>query len=231
MIDENSNMRDRCLFLFVLLVLSVCGRAQERYVMPVDQAAQDPSFLAFRTKLIAAAERKDAAFILGILDPKIELSFGGEAGIADFKRIWKINSKNSPFWREFLQVIKNGGKWRKGDKSEKTFYAPYSFDGFPEDLDAFVYHVIFGSKVNLRKRPDPNSEIIAGLSYNIVTVESDPDTEAGKIRESRGWSKVKSLGGISGWVKNQFVRSPIDYRAGFEKKRGAWKMVAFIAGD
>lgn len=26
-------------------------------------------------------------------------------------------------------------------------------------------------------------------------------------------------------------RSPIDYRAGFEKKRGVWKMVTFVAGD
>jgi uncharacterized protein YgiM (DUF1202 family) len=217
---------------FLLLAVFACvGMGQERYVKPVDQAGQDASFLEFRTKLIEAAERKDAAFILSILDPKINLSFGGDAGIADFKRIWKINSKNSQFWDEFLTVIKNGGTWWKEKSAGKVFYAPYTFDSFPQDLDSFMHEVIFGSNVNLRESPSADSRVVAQLSYNVVTVESDPDTEAGKIRETRGWSKVKTLGGQEGWVKNELVRSPIDYRAGFEKKRGAWKMVAFIAGD
>lgn len=217
--------------LLLLMALAGVGLGQERFVRPVDEAAQDASFLAFRTKLIDAAERKDAAYILSILDPKISLSFGGDAGIADFKRIWKITSKNSRFWGEFLRVVKNGGTFWKGEKGEKVFYAPYSFDSFPQDLDAFMHHVIFGSDVNLRAAPGTDSRIVGQLSYNIVTVEDDPDSDAGKTRRERGWSKVKTLGGQSGWVKNEFVRSPIDYRAGFQKKRGAWKMVTFIAGD
>jgi len=217
--------------LVLMLLLAAAGCAQERFVKPVDEANLNASFLVFRTKLIAATERRDAAYILSILDPKIDLSFGGDAGVADFKRMWKINSKNSEFWKEFLPVIKNGGTFWKGEKGERVFYAPYSFDSFPQDLDAFMYFVIFGSNVNLRESPNTNAKIVAQLSYNIVEVESDPDSEAGKIRNERGWSKVKTLGGLTGWVKNEFVRSPIDYRAGFEKKRGVWKMVAFIAGD
>ena len=219
------------LSFLLLIVLTGVGLGQERFVKPVDEAGQDASFLEFRAKLIEAAERKDAAFILGILDPKINLSFGGDAGIADFKRIWKINSKNSKFWDEFLTVMKNGGKWWKDEKGGKTFFAPYTFDGFPQDLDVFMYEAIFGSNVNLRESPSTDARVVAQLSYNIVTVESDPDTAAGKIRQNRGWSKVKTLGGLEGWVKNELVRSPIDYRAGFEKKRGVWKMVVFIAGD
>lgn len=217
---------------FLLLAVFVCtGLGQERYVKPVDQAGEDASFLAFRTKLIEAAERKDAAFILNILDPKINLSFGGHAGVADFKSMWKINSKNTKFWDEFLPVIKNGGTWWKDKSIGKIFYAPYTFDSFPQDIDSFTHEAIFGSNVNLRESPSPDARVVAQLSYNVVTVETDPDTEAGKIRETRGWSKVKTLGGLEGWVKNEFVRSPIDHRAGFEKKRGVWKMVAFIAGD
>ncbi|MGD9561514.1 MAG: SH3 domain-containing protein [Pyrinomonadaceae bacterium] len=223
-------MRIVVMFVF-LLALSGVGLGQERFVRPVDSAAEDPSFLAFRTKLIAAAERKDAAFILRILDPRINLSFGGHEGIADFKSMWKITSRNTKFWEEFLPVIKNGGTWWKGTSVDKIFYAPYTFDSFPEDIDAFTHEAIFGSNVNLREGPSTRSRVMAQLSYNVVTVETDPDTEAGKIRETRGWSKVRTLGGLSGWVRNDLVRSPIDYRAGFEKKRGVWKMVAFIAGD
>jgi hypothetical protein len=49
--------------------------------------------------------------------------------------------------------------------------------------------------------------------------------------EYPGWRHVRTLGGLNGYVKQEFVRSPIDYRAGFEKKRGVWKMIAFIEGD
>jgi hypothetical protein len=211
-----------------IFLLILCGFAtavaQERYVMPVDEAKKDPSFFEFREKFIAAAERRDGAFILSILDPKIELSFGGDAGIADFKRMWKITAKNSGFWEEFLPVIKNGGSF-SGQGSERGFFAPYTFSNFPEDLDAFEYRVIFGSNVNLRERPDVSAPIVASLSYNVVKVL----TENPGGRDA--WEKVKTLGGKVGYVKAEFARSPVDYRAGFMKRRGVWKLTVFIAGD
>lgn len=216
---------------FFIASSAVAIIAQERYVRPVDEAALDASFSEFRTKLINAAEKHDAAYIIRILDPEIRVSFGDDGGIADFKRFWKINSKNSKFWNEFLPVIKNGGSWTKGEKGMKTFWAPYTFNSWPEDLDAFEHHVIFGSNVNLRESPDIGSPVVSQLSYNVVTVESDPDTAAGRIRENSGWSKVRTLGGKQGWTSNVFVRSPIDYRAAFDKIRGVWKMTAFVAGD
>jgi hypothetical protein len=211
-----------------MLLISFLGiSAQERFVLPADEGKEDQSFFAFRERLIAAAERRDAAFILSIIDPKIELSFGGDAGIADFKRIWKVTSRDSGFWDEFLPVIKNGGSFTRGGKS-KIFYAPYTFNGFPEDLDAFEFQAIFGKDVNLRRRPDVDSPVVASLSYNVVRVDHENSVKKG---DDYVWLKVETLGGKKGFVKAEFVRSPIDYRAGFEKKRGLWKMVVFIAGD
>ncbi|MFL6467179.1 MAG: SH3 domain-containing protein [Pyrinomonadaceae bacterium] len=215
------------------VVLIICGfvSAQDRFVKPVDEASQDPSFLAFRTKLISAAERKDANYIFSIVDPKIELSFGGDAGIPAFKRIWKINSKNSEFWTAFLSVIRNGGGFMgEGSNKLKLFAAPYTHSSWPEDLDGFEHHVIFGNNVNLRKSPDTNSEIVAKLSYNVVKIDPETLPKSGKS-EYPDWWQITTLGGLKGYVKREFVRSPIDYRAGFEKKRGFWKMTFFIAGD
>jgi len=206
--------------------------AQERYVKPVDEGKLDPSFAAFRAKLIDAAERRDAKFILSILDPKISLSFGGQDGIADFKSMWKLESGGKEFWAEFLPVIKNGGTFvRENGKRTNLFYAPYTFNTFPEDLDGFEHFAIFGSNVNLRESPDSESKIIARLSYNVVTHEPDPLGRGGETGKVSGWQRVRTLGGLVGYVRSEYVRSPIDYRAGFEKKRGVWKMVAFIAGD
>lgn len=217
--------------IYILIVaVSFCAFAvgQERFVKPVDEAAKDASFLSFRTKLIAAAERRDANYILSIIDPRIKLGFGGVDGIANFKRDWKIASKNSKFWKEFLTVIKNGGAFDKGGTT--TFMAPYTFTAWPEDLDAFEYQVIFGNNVNLRKQPNMNAEVIGKLSYNIVQVEPETVPKSGKS-EYPDWWEIRTLGGQKGFVKREFVRSNIDYRAGFTKKRGVWKMDFFLAGD
>ena len=215
------------------ILLSIAGAvpAQERYVKPVDEAKLNPSFLAFRTKLITAAERKDTQFILGILDPKIELSFGGDAGIPAFKRIWKVDSKNSEFWAAFLQVIRNGGQFTgEGGNRLNLFAAPYPHTAWPDDLDGFEHSVIFGNNVNLRKEPNMNAEVVARLSYNVVRIEPKTVPKSGKS-EYPGWWQITTLGGLRGFVRQEFVRSPLDYRAGFERKRGVWKMIFFIAGD
>jgi len=219
-------------FLFLLGLCFTTAFGQERYVRPVDEAHLDTSFAAFRSKLIDAAERRDAKFILSVLDPKINLSFGGQQGIRDFKSMWKIESGGKEFWAEFLPVIRNGGTFLKENgKRTNYFYAPYTFDSFPEDLNGFEHFAIFGSNVNLRESPHNESRIIARLSYNVVKEEADPLGRGGGSGKVAGWRKVRTLGGLAGYVKSEFVRSPIDYRAGFEKKRGVWKMVAFIAGD
>jgi hypothetical protein len=215
----------------LLSILTIGVLAQERFVRPIDEAKLDPSFHSFRTRVIEAAETHDAKFILSILDPKIELSFGGDSGIQDFKKIWGIEKPGSKFWEEFLPVIKNGGSFfRNGRQRTNTFFAPYTFNSFPADLDSFEHSVIFGSNVNLRERADPTSKVIATLSYNIVQVEND-ENEAGAETDMPEWYRVKTLGGLRGYVKAEYVRSPIAYRAGFEKKRGVWKMIAFISGD
>ena len=223
------------LFLIpLLLVATVSSLGQERFVRPVDEGSQDASFATFRKKVIAAAERNDVKYIISILDQAIKSSFGGHDGVKDFKSFWKINEKTSRFWQEFLLVIRNGGKF---DHEGRTpmFVAPYIFTAMPEDLDQFEYHAIFGNNVNLREKPSADARVIDRLSYNIVKIDEPAavkrKTGPGEWDWTSAWHKVETLGGKKGWVKAEFVRSPVDYRAGFEKKRGAWKMVFFVAGD
>lgn len=226
-------MRRVSLLLLAVSMLTVSAFAQERYLKPVDEASQDPSFLAFRTKLIAAAERKDLKYVQSIMDPKIHLSFGGFYGVAGFRKLWK---NEADFWAEFLPVIRNGGRF-VGDGRNKmnVFSAPYVFTDMPEDLDHFEVFAVFGNNVNLRERPDAGAPVIAQLSYNIVKVDHEAATKRktgpGEDDWKIDWQKVTTLGGQTGWMKSEYVRSPIDYRAGFEKKRGRWVMTFFIAGD
>lgn len=217
----------------IMLVFAASAAAQERYVRPVDDGKKDPTFVEFRNRLIKAAENRDSKFILSILDPKIRLSFGGQAGIADFKEIWKIDAPNSKFWDEFLPVIRNGGTFytERGSTTRRQFYAPYIFTSFPIDLDAYEYQAILGSAVNLREKPDAASLVIASLSYNVVKIDYDNSIKRPGTDAEYEWFKVETLGGKKGFVRSEYVRGTFDYRAAFNKKQGKWKMTAFIAGD
>lgn len=163
------------------------------------------------------------------MDKNIKNGFGGNDGITEFKKQWKINSSNSELWKELLTVLTHGGTFDK--RLRNSFYAPYLFTTFPEDLDAFEYQAIFGNNVNLRSKPDLNASIVANLSYNVVKVDYENSIKFPKDENEFLWLKIETLGGKKGFVKPEFVRSSIDYRAGFEKKKGKWMMTFFLAGD
>lgn len=219
---------------FITLILIVFGAtaavsAQERYVKPVDEGASDPSFAAFRKKLLAAAERKDSAYILTIVDKNIKNSFGGNDGIAEFKKQWKNSDE---FWKVFTPVIKAGGKFTEDGAGRKTsFMAPYLFTNWPDNLDAFEYSAVFGNDVNLRETPDVKGKVVTKLSYNVVKVDQNETRRGLSDDDEPEWVRVETLGGLKGWISAPYVRSSIDYRAGFEKIRGVWKLTFFLAGD
>ena len=223
------NKKEHMKKLAIVLILAAAVFGQEKFIKPVDDAKLDPAFLTFRTRLIAAIDRKDAKYMLSIVDPNIKNGFGGEDGVVKFRKGWKLESPKSEFWAEFSKVIKNGGSFiGEGRNKMNHFAAPYIFSNWPEDVDSYEHSVIFGSDVNLRKSPSTDTEIVSRLSHNIIQVVNDIPTSDGKTSE---WVKIRTLGGLSGYVKSDFVRSSTDYRAGFEKKRGVWKMTYFLAGD
>lgn len=220
--------------IILTFVFSAVGAAQkERYVMPVDEGAKDASFNAFREEFIAAVKRRDVKFLLDTLDREVLGSYGGDGGIADFKRLWKLDEPNkSEIWNELLTVLTNGGTFVKdaGIKN-KQFCAPYTFTIYPSDLDMSEHQVIFGNNVNLRARPDTKSAVIAKLSYNVVRVDYENSVENPKKDGSFSWLKIATLGGKRGFVSAEYVRSTLDYRGCFEKQNGKWKMTLFLAGD
>jgi len=224
------------LILFAIIltfVFSIVGAAQkERQVLPVDEAKKDASFFAFREKFIAAVKKHDVKFLLDTLDRNVKGSFGGDSGIADFKRLWKLDKPNSKLWTELLTVLTNGGTFVKdAGVKNKQFCAPYSFTVFPTNLDSFQYQMIFGNNISLRARPDSKAASIAKLSYNVVKVDYEKSVKKPKSEDDYSWLKIETLGGKKGFVSAEFVRSPIDYRGCFEKINGKWKMTFFLAGD
>jgi hypothetical protein len=182
---------------------------------PVDEAASDPSFAAFREQLRDAVQRRDEAKLLELVDPNIRTSFGDGGGIDAFK-------KSLP-WNELGKILPLGGSFR-GEGNDRSFWAPYVYASWPESIDAFEHVAAIRADVPVRASAATDAATVTTVSWAILRIVQD----AGNNRE---WMRVKTADGHEGWVSAADVHSPIGYRAGFMKRDGQWRMNALVAGD
>lgn len=192
---------------------------RELQLLPRDEAATRPDFLAFRGRLLDAVVRRDVAAVLHAVDPAARVGFDGSGGVDAF-RVRHIENPDVNFWQEFARVLGLGGTFR----TFNDFDTPYVFSRWPEGADAFECLAVTGTGVRLRRSPGTGSRILATLSYSIV-VRADSDGA------SPGWVRVRRADGSVGYVSAAYLRSPVDYRASFSFRNGEWKLVFYVAGD
>jgi Bacterial SH3 domain len=195
---------------------------------PSDEGQHDPSFHAFRQKLLEAISRKDAKFLISIVDPNIQISFGGEEGIQAFRELWKPEDVNSEIWNMLAQLLRLGGTF---GESKNEFWAPYVFSQFPDDYGGFDFSAIIAKDVRVRTEPNDKAPMITSLSHDIVLNLSGSDSAEPKNKADRAWVRIRLLDGREGFVSAKFIRSPTDYRAGFKKTGEKWLLTHLVAGD
>ncbi len=203
-------------FLTALALAAPLGK-----LMPVDEAPKNPSFLAFRTRLLEIVKRQDAAALEPIIDPHITYTYGGgEPGWKGFRQYWKLDQPGSELWPLLEHVLNHGGGFQK----DGSFAAPYVTAIWPDDLEPYGYGAIMGEHVRVRARPAADAPVVGELSYDLVVVDR-------KKRWTKGWVPVQLAGGGTGYVSARYFSSPVDYRAYFSQKSGQWRMTVFVAGD
>lgn len=213
--------------LAVVFILSVYSPsfAKEAKLYPSDEAYRDPSFFIFRARLLEAIQQRDAPFVISVLSPNIKNGFGGNDGISEFQRYWKPERSDSKFWKTMTGVLALGGSF----SGDATFMAPYTYSKFPDEFDAFEHGAIVGENVRVRKEPKLDSQIIGTLSFDIVKVTDWTPKQDGGNKQA--WVSVSLTGDAKGFIAKDYIRSPVDYRAIFEKKDGKWQLTAFVSGD
>ena len=179
--------------------------------LPKDEAAQTPDFFSFRAQLQMAVARRDRTAVLAVTHPNIRTSFGPDDGRRSFER--DLSDPNGPLWGELASVLALGGTFDRYG----TFVAPYTF-GCGE---AFEDVVVIGSKVSVRAKPAASAPVVAVVDFAILRGHLD----------GSAWAEVTLARGQKGFIAARFVRSPVGYRAFFEKVGGAWRLITFIAGD
>lgn len=200
------------------LVLPLLATAEE--LLPVDEAAQRPSFFAFRADLLEAIARHDVEAVLSMVSPDVKNSFGDNDGIDAFREAWELERGDSAFWQEMAGVLALGGMFDDAG----NFVAPYVYSAWPEDIDAFSHVAVIGNRVNLREAPQADAKAIAIANFEIL--EHVPSKQ-----ESAAWIRVRRDDGMVGFVARTHVRSPVGYRAMFRETDGRWQLAFFVAGD
>jgi hypothetical protein len=201
--------------------------ASPRVVRPVDEGSRDPSFAAFRDRLLRAVRARDVELVLGAIDPAFGTEISQEiAGAAAFERTWKLrdNPRGSPVWKVLEDVLTLGGTFMRPD----MFCAPYVYTKFPDEVTAADHAVVLRSGAPVFARPAATAPIVASASFEIVRTQPLPPPDR---FQSPGWVVVDLASGRRGYMREADVRSPIDYRACFVKRGGAWKMAVLSAGD
>ena len=206
--------------LGLMLAFPVISQAVS--LLPVDEATKQPDFFTFRAQLQVAVAKRDKAAVLAVVSKNIKNGFGDNNDINHFKKLWAIDKPNSKLWETLGTVLALGGGFSK----DGSFSAPYISSHWPAvgDLDAFENIAIIGDKVNVRKTPNPNGEVLQTLSYEIVPLDSVD-------RGNDQWVAIKLPNGKKGYVARNFARSAVDYRVFFEKVEGRWQMTMLLAGD
>ena len=225
---------------FTILGL-LCGLTAPLYAQPtqvpfVDQAKNDPSFLEYRSKLIEAAKARDTETVISLSDDEIHLSFGGDFGHDRFREFLEVPVENlsdeykpeapamrDAIWGSLLETLELGGTF----EPDGTFAAPYYWSAdLPDNFDAYTTFFVTGSRVALRDGPSPNANILARVSYAVVEFPL-----VFEERRSDWWLITIPGSDLSGYMHSDYLRANVDYRAGFSKESGEWKMTYFIAGD
>ncbi len=185
---------------------------------PIEQCGADPSFVQFRAKLDDAIARKDEAALLGLIADDVMVDLGGGNDKKVFAATWGFGqAQPSNLWDELGEALRLGCA-----PAAEALVSPSLIVQFPDDLDAFETLVALpGTK--LRAKPDDAAPVVATLDWHVLTVVESVDVAP--------WSGVRLADGRKGYVRGDQVRSPIDYRASFEKRKGKWLMTAFVAGD
>lgn len=230
--NKDNDMKLIAAFLTFFTLLPAISFAQNMVAWPVDEAAKDPSFLAYREALLETVKARNTEAFLKFVDPGIHLSFGGDVGHEAMRRSLNLSANDlseeyksqaeklrREYWHEIEKVLILGGRFDEG-----AFVAPYTWQAkIPKDANAYQTYFVIGSNVLLRTNPNANAPIITRLSYNIVynnVWQEDTDYQAVHLPD-----------GQKGYLSSQYLRSLIDYRASFIKTNGRWQMVMFIAGD
>jgi len=185
---------------------------------PVDECLGDPGFVKFRNHLQQVVERRDKKALLALLSPYVIVNFGGMRGPEAFAAKWDFDPRShDSIWNRLEIMLRLGCAIDQGARVIPSLAV--RFDPGDEVFDVMI---VAKQGAQLRGGPEPGDPAIATLAWDVVKVVD----QSGDLQ-----TKVRIADGREGWMFDDDLYSPLNYRMVVEKLRDQWLITAFVAGD
>lgn len=211
-----------------LAVLAAGVNAQEVRLPPIDEAASDATWPRFRARLLEALARRDQKFVLGIVDSRIR-NISPIDGVTEFRKLWEPQSADSPLWVELPRLLFLGSVFVKRGKNLTELCAPYVHFKWPDAAPADASGAIIARETLMKARPAAASDTLQTLSYHLVKVLDWEVADEDKATPQK-WVRIQTTAG-AGFVPEEQIRSPLEYRACFVRSGTGWRMTGLEVGE
>jgi Bacterial SH3 domain len=213
-------------FRTAIIACSIVGAtaaqaAPAKQYPPKDECLAIDGYFDLRQNFEGIVKRRDTKAFLAMVSPAISWTFGGGEGKDAFAKEWKLETgKASPIWAELDKIVRLGCFSQGTDNPTM----PHLFGQDPGTGDAGAgAALVTGPAVNMRAQPTTAAASLRKVNWEVVkTLE---------VSKDELWSKVQTADGKTGFIRNDYLRSFLDYRIGFERKDKGWMVSFFIAGD
>jgi hypothetical protein len=202
-----------------LAALALATPAQGEHLYPRNECGSLEGADAFQMKLVTAVANRDEAMLRELVDPQVQLDFGGGSGWEEMRG--RLNDEYYKLWDELDRVTRLG--CARLDDNELALPWLWGQDlGFD---DPFSTVVAIGSDVPLLAEPRAGAKQIRLLNWEAVTLMPEWNYEA-------QFAPVRTKQGEEGFVEFAHLRSQVDYRLiASRNDDGVWRIIYFIAGD
>lgn len=184
---------------------------------PRDTCGKVPGADEFRAALVAAVRSRDTDALVELSARDIKLDFGGGEGVEELRT--RLDDSSWGLWGELEELIQLGCSANR----QGGITIPWYFDQNLGNVDPSAAMLVTGEDVPVIEAPDPTSDRIGAVSWDLVEIPSlEPD---------RAYQQVKLADGTTGFVATGKLRSVIDYRLIASSRNDRWRITNFIAGD
>jgi hypothetical protein len=172
---------------------------------------------AFRQRLAAAVEARDADALIALAADDIKLDFGGGEGTAELRA--RLADEGRELWNELDALMALGCSANE----QGGITIPWYFDQDLGEADPYAAMLVIGEDVPVLTAPRPTAERLDAISWDLV--------EAASFNPELPFQEIKMAGGRTGFIATDKLRSLIDYRLMASNRNGRWWITAFVAGD
>lgn len=181
----------------------------------------------FVSELLERIEQKDTDYLKELVSDDVKNGYES-MGKEEFWSKWNLDSNpmESKLWNELNTIVRIGIE----NCNNSLIIAPYYYNHFPEEYDAFYYGYVFENDVPIFLEPNLNSEILDRYSKEVIAyMHSFINTDSNE----NDWNTVVLADGRIGYINARDVRKVVDYRVTFfyNLEQDKWQLISFIAGD